>query len=158
MLVKDIIPTDFVNYKLPSMYVAFPYCSFKCDRENGCQLCQNASLAKQPNIEISPERVVQIYEENQPLCKALVCCGMEPFDSFGDLVDLIVEFREKYDDPIIIYTGYTEQEAATYVDALKKFTNIIVKFGRFRPDQPHHVDEILGVELVNPEQYAKRIS
>ena len=45
-----------------------------------------------------------------------------------------------------------------YVEALKKFTNIIVKFGRFRPDQPHHVDEVLGVELVNPEQYAKRIS
>lgn len=158
MLVKDIIPTDFVNYKLPSMYIAFPYCSFKCDKENGCQLCQNASLAKQPNIEISANRIVQIYENNQPLCKALVCCGMEPFDSFGDVVDLIVEFREKFDDPVIIYTGYTEQEAAAYVTALQKFTNIIVKFGRFRPDQPHHMDEILGVELVNPEQYAKRIS
>ena len=158
MLVKDIIPTDFVNYKLPSMYVAFPYCSFKCDKENGCQLCQNCSLVKQPNIEISPERVVQIYEKNQPLCKALVLCGLEPLDSFGDVLDLIVEFRSKFSDDIVIYTGYTEEEAATYVDALKKFTNIIVKFGRFRPDQSHHVDETLGVELVNPEQYAKRIS
>ena len=132
MLVKDIIATDFVNYKEPSMYIAFPYCSFKCDRENGCQLCQNSSLVKQPNIEISADRIVEMYEKNQPLCRALVLCGLEPLDSYGDVLDLIVEFRSKFSDPIII--------------------------GRFRPDQPHHVDELLGVELVNPEQYAKKIS
>lgn len=158
MLVKDIIATDFVNYKEPSMYVAFPYCSFKCDRENGCQLCQNSSLVNQPSIDIPASRIVEMYEKNQPLCKALVCCGLDPLDSFGDVVDLIVEFRTKFQDPVIIYTGYTEQEAAAYVDALKQFTNIIVKFGRFRPNQSHHVDELLGVELVNPEQYAKKIS
>ena len=158
MLVKDIIATDFVNYKLPSMYVAFPYCSFKCDRENGCQLCQNSSLAKQPNIEITADQIVEMYMKNQPLCKALVMCGLEPLDSFGDVLELVDAFREKLSDPIIIYTGYTEEEAAAYVQGLQNFTNIIVKFGRFRPDQPHHVDELLGVELVNPEQYAKRIS
>ena len=158
MLVKDIIATDFVNYKLPSMYVAFPYCSFKCDRENGCQLCQNSSLTKQPNIEITADQIVEMYMKNQPLCKALVMCGLEPLDSFGDVLELVDAFREKLSDPIIIYTGYTEEEAAAYVQGLQNFTNIIVKFGRFRPDQPHHVDELLGVELVNPEQYAKRIS
>lgn len=158
MLVKDIIATDFVNYKEPSMYVAFPYCSFKCDRENGCQLCQNAPLARQLNIEISAERIVEMYEKNQPLCKGLVLAGLEPLDSFGDVVDLIAEFRSKFSDPVIVYTGYTEQEAAAYVGRLKEFTNIIVKFGRFRPNQPHHVDGLLGVELVNPEQHAKKIS
>jgi len=158
MLVKDIIATDFVNYKLPSMYVAFPYCSFKCDRENGCQLCQNSSLAQQPNIEISANQIVEMYMKNQPLCKALVMCGLEPLDSFPDVLDLVIAFREKLSDPIIIYTGYTETEAATYIESLQKFTNIIVKFGRFRPNQPHHVDDLLGVELVNPEQYSKKIS
>ena len=158
MIIKDIITTDFMNYKEPAMYIAFPYCTFKCDKENGCQLCQNSSLVKQPNIEISSDRVIEIYKENHSLSTALVCCGLEPLDSFADLIDLVVRFREEFDDPIIIYTGYTEEEASTYIDALKKFPNIIVKFGRFRPDQPHHVDETLGVELVNPEQYAKRIS
>ncbi len=158
MLVKDIITTDFMNYKKPAMYVAFPYCTFKCDKENGCQLCHNMPLAKQPNIEISAEEVVALYEKHHMLSKALVCCGLEPFDSFNDLLELVIKFREKFDDDIIIYTGYTEEEASTYTDALKQFPNIIVKFGRFRPNQPHHVDETLGVELVNPEQYAKKIS
>jgi len=73
-------------------------------------------------------------------------------------LDLVVEFRNYCADPIIIYTGYREEEAATYVNALKQFSNILVKFGRFVPDQPHHIDELLGVELANPEQYCKKIS
>jgi len=159
MIVKDVIPVDFVNYKEPAMYVAFPYCSFKCDKENGCQLCQNSQLVRSPNIEVSAERLVEIYASDaKPIANALVCCGLEPLDSFPDLLDLIVEFRHSYDDPVIVYTGYTETEAATYIEALQKFPNIIVKFGRFRPNQPHHVDELLGIELVNPEQYSKKIS
>lgn len=157
MLIKDIIDEDFVNYKKPVMVIAFPYCSFKCDKENGCQLCQNALLAKQPSIDVPVTKIIERYKNN-PISKGIVLAGLEPLDSFGDVVDLIVEFRTKFQDPVIIYTGYTEQEAAAYVDGLKQFTNIIVKFGRFRPDQPHHVDELLGVELVNPEQYAKKIS
>ena len=159
MIVKDVIPVDFVNYREPAMYVAFPYCSFKCDKENGCQLCQNSQLVRSPNIEVSAKRLVEIYADDaKPIAKALVCCGLEPLDSFPDLLDLIVEFRHSYDDPVIVYTGYTEEEAAAYVNALKKFPNIIVKFGRFRPNQPHHIDDLLGVELVNPEQYSKKIS
>ena len=44
------------------------------------------------------------------------------------------------------------------VEKLKQFRNIIVKFGRYRPGQKPHMDEVLGVELANDEQYAKRIS
>ena len=159
MIVKDVIPVDFVNYKEPAMYVAFPYCSFKCEKECGIKCCQNSELYKSPNIEVSAARIVEIYKaEAQPIAKALVCCGMEPFDSFADLLDLIVEFRNYCTDPVIVYTGYTEEEASTYIEALRQFPNILVKFGRFRPNQPHHVDELLGVELVNPEQYCKKIS
>ena len=35
MIVKGIITEDFVNYKEPCMTIEFPYCDFKCDRENG---------------------------------------------------------------------------------------------------------------------------
>ena len=43
-------------------------------------------------------------------------------------------------------------------DILKKFKNIIVKFGRYRPNFQKHFDEVLGVELASTNQYAKRIS
>ena len=159
MIVKDIVPVDFVNYKEPAMYVAFPYCSFKCEKECGIKCCQNSDLARSPNIDVSAERLVEIYETDaKPIAKALVCCGMEPLDSFSDLLELIVEFRNKFTDPVIVYTGYKEEEASIYIKALSKFPNIIVKFGRFIPGQPPHVDELLGVKLLGQQQYAKKIS
>ena len=39
MLVKGIIDEDFVNYKKPSMYIAMPNCSFKCDKDCGRAVC-----------------------------------------------------------------------------------------------------------------------
>jgi len=33
--------------------------------------------------------------------------------------------------------------------------NIIVKFGRYRPNQEKHYDKILGVFLASDNQYAK---
>lgn len=158
MLIKDLIPTDFMNYKVPAMFVAFPYCSFKCEKDCGIKCCQNSMLARSANIEISAERIVEIYKKNSNLSKAIVLGGLEPLDSFADVIDLIAEFRKEFSDTVVIYTGYTEEEAAIYIEALQKFSNIIVKFGRFVPDQPPHVDEILGVKLMNPGQYAKKIS
>ena len=38
------------------------------------------------------------------------------------------------------------------------FRNIIVKFGRFIPDQESHYDEVLGVNLASNNQYAKKLS
>ena len=55
MILKQIIDEDFVNYREPSMYLIFPHCSFKCDKENGTQYCQNRGLALEPDIEISKE-------------------------------------------------------------------------------------------------------
>lgn len=33
-----------------------------------------------------------------------------------------------------------------------------MKFGRFRPNQKSHYDEILGINLVNDEQHGKIIA
>ena len=41
MILKGLIDEDFVNYKKPAMVLEFPYCSFKCDKECGRQVCQN---------------------------------------------------------------------------------------------------------------------
>ena len=81
MLVKDIIDTDTVNYKELSMFIATTKCSFKCDKEAGCQVCQNSSLANAPDISIHEKQIVERYYSN-PLTSAVIIGGLEPFDTF----------------------------------------------------------------------------
>ena len=109
MRIKGLIDESFVDYKKPCMYIAFPKCTWKCDRDAGCTICQNSQLAKEPDIEISIIEIVSRYVKN-PITKAVVFSGLEPFDSFMDLLYLIEEFRKYTNDDIVIYTGYTETE------------------------------------------------
>lgn len=155
MIVKGIKDEDFVNYSKPSMFIIFPYCDFKCDREAGCSICQNSSLAHMPNYEIPIEKIIKRYINN-PITKAIVCGGLEPFDSYEDLYNLIKEFRKYTDDDIVIYTGYEENKEFKHLlryrmalGYLKEFPNIIIKFGRFVPNQEPHYDEVLGVKLAS---------
>ena len=164
MLIKGLVDEDFTNYKKPSMFIIFPFCTFKCDKEAGCTVCQNSALANEPNIDISIIEIVSRYVKN-PITKAIVCGGLEPFDSWDDLLALIINLRYYTNDDIVIYTGYTEEELEnTYINAnliietLSLYENIIIKFGRFIPNQEKHYDEVLGVELASPNQYARRIS
>ena len=140
------------------MVIEFPYCSFKCDKECGQQVCQNSSLVKAENIDINPIQLVHRYLTN-PITKAIVCQGLEPFDSFEDLLEVIQELRHNYinDDDVVIYTGYTKEEVQTQINELSRFNNIIIKFGRFIPNQSSHFDETLGVQLASPNQYAERL-
>lgn len=159
MIVKGIIHEDFVNYKIPCMTIETPYCSFKCDHECGKPVCQNGALAHSPNVNYTIESIIQAYKNN-PITRAVVFQGLEPFDSFDDLRDFIFEFRNCYsiNDDIVIYTGYNKDEIENYLIQLKQFSNIIVKFGRYKPDYEQHYDTILGVKLASPNQYAERIS
>lgn len=138
------------------MFLIFPFCSFKCDKECGKPICQNSALAREPIIEIDALKIIHLYLNN-PLTHAVVCGGLEPFDSKDDLYQFITLFRGFSKDPIIIYTGYTEEELENEFSLLKKFGNIIVKFGRFIPDSPHIFDMVLGVELASNNQYAKEL-
>ena len=156
MIIKGIIDEDFINYKKPSMTIEFPYCSFKCDKECGQQVCQNSALVNEPNISVSVYKIIDRYLNN-PITKAVVCQGLEPFDSKDDLYVFIDRFRRRTDDPIIIYTGYTEEELKDELPILEQFENIIIKFGRFIPNSLHKFDDILGVELASNNQYAKFI-
>ena len=140
------------------MFLGFPSCTWKCERECGrTGLCQNAALAQSPSIEISAEAIIESYLAN-PLTRALVCGGLEPFDSWQELSEFVLEFRKKSADPIIIYTGYEPEEINYAIQYLKLFPNMIIKFGRFIPDQEAHYDEILGISLASPNQRAERIS
>lgn len=150
---KDI---DFVNYKQPSLYVIMPYCSFKCDYECGREVCQNSSLVYQDHHDISNERLTALFDAN-PITKAIVFAGLEPFDTNG-FESFIDYFRKTHNDTIVIYTGYTENEIHEWEPWIYKYSNIIIKFGRFIPDQEPHYDEVLGVTLASPNQYAKEIN
>lgn len=164
MLIKGLKDEDFANYRKPSMFIIFPSCSFKCDKEAGCSICQNSQLAHEPNIEISVKDIISRYIKN-PITKAIVFGGLEPFDSWLEAQRLIEAFRDHTDDDIVIYTGYTEEElesiyfnASIILEELQQYKNIIIKFGRFIPNQEPHYDEILGVKLASDNQYARRIS
>ena len=110
MLIKGIIDEDFVNYKKPSMYIASSKCSFKCDKECGRAVCQNSELAHQKTHSIGIRTLVKRYLTN-PITKAIVVAGMEPFDTPELLYDIVLGFRDiGVMDDIVIYTGYTEEE------------------------------------------------
>lgn len=157
MILKNIIDEDFTNYKKISMVLGFPYCTFKCDKECGRPVCQNSILATAESVEISIDKIIDRYLKNG-ISDAIVCGGLEPMDSFDDLVALIKAFRRVSDDDVVIYTGYTEQELSVQINILSNFKNIYVKFGRFIPDQEKHYDNTLGIYLASDNQYGKKIS
>ena len=157
MKIIDLIDEDFINYKKPSLFLALPFCTFKWEKECGIQCCHNSSIAKQPVIEVSTEKLVQRYLEN-PISESVVMRGMEPLDSFKDVIEFISILRKHSDDPVVLYTGYYKSEIEDKIEQLQKFSNIIIKFGRFKPNEPHHIDPILGVELASTNQYAEKIS
>ena len=159
MITKGIVFEDFVNYKVPCMTIEMPHCSFKCDRECGKPVCQNGPLAHASDVNYSIDRIIQLYIEN-PITRAVVFQGLEPFDSIEDLRSFIFKFRLVYsiNDDIVIYTGYNKNEIEKYVSQLTHFSNIVIKFGRYVPNYEPHFDEVLGVKLASPNQYAERIS
>ena len=156
MKLKGLNEYDICNYKEPSMFLIFPYCTFKCDKENGSQICQNSALAREKEIEVKDLDLIHRYMAN-PLTHAIVCGGLEPLDSWEELWSFICVFRAFSKDPVIIYTGYKEEEVQDKINFLSQVNNIIVKFGRFIPNSPHIFDTVLGVELASNNQYAKYI-
>ena len=157
MKIKGIVQEDFCNYNQPSMLINFPRCSFKCEKELGKALCQNSALVNSPDIEIKSETLVEKYLNNR-ITSAIVCAGLEPFDSYEDLKELISVIRSKCLDNIVIYTGYNKAEILSQIAELQHFPNIIIKYGRYIPDQKSHFDSILGIYLASDNQYAEKIS
>jgi hypothetical protein len=172
MRIKGILDESFVDYKKPSMYIAFPYCTFKCDTLNKKSVCQNCSLVKEPTLDIEKEVLIERYLDN-PITQAIVLSGLEPLDSMIEVTSFVTAVRDKYhcDDDIIIYTGYTQEEveAGLYgglspnlginqYNFLKNFPNIYFKFGRFILGEEQHYDEVLGINLASSNQYGVKIS
>lgn len=159
MWLKGITDEDLVNYKIPSLFISTARCSFKCDKECGSPVCQNSELAQMDDIHTGDDYLINRYLKNG-ITHAIVFGGLEPFDQWDELFTFIQKLRLQYGckDPVVIYTGYTEEEANGWVQFLMTMPNIIVKFGRYIPNQEPHRDPILGVDLASDNQYAKQIS
>lgn len=147
---------DIVNYKKTAMFVATCFCDFKCCKELNLDICicQNSPIAKTKIVDMPNEKIIKRYLKNK-LTKAIVFGGLEPFKQYEELIEFIKEFRDKSDDDIVIYTGYNKDELN--LDELKKFKNVIIKFGRYIPGHKVHFDNVLGVNLASDNQYAEVI-
>jgi len=159
MWLKGITDEDFVNYKVPSMFISTATCDFKCDRDCGSPVCQNSALAQEDSIHTGDDYLINRYLKNH-ITQAIVFGGLEPFDQWQELWNFLQKLRLQYGcaDPVVIYTGYTEEEIDGYLSFLRSMPNIIVKFGRYVPLHQPHRDPILGVDLASDNQYAKQIS
>lgn len=160
MRVKAIVEEDFINYKLPSMFVSTCFCDYKCCTEIGLdtEVCQNAPISKSKNIEI-PNQTIYEHFVNNPITKAVVIGGLEPMIQINEVLELINIFRLHGENcPFVIYTGYYPNEIPKPLNELKRYKNIIVKFGRYIPNRPKRHDDILGVDLISDNQYAEVIS
>ena len=157
MRLKTIIHEDYANYRLPSMLLGVCYCDFKCCREDKRSYCQNSPILQMPAFEIDDGRLVEEYLAN-PLTHAVVVAGLEPFYlQTEEVLAFAGRLREKTQDDLVIYTGYYPDEIPLVLARLRPLGNVVVKFGRFRAGDRPHLDPVLGVELANREQFARRI-
>lgn len=160
MRVKGITPEDFINYKLPSMFISTCFCDWKCCTERNLDIgvCQNAPLAQADIKDIDNQTIYYQYAIN-PITKAVVMGGLEPMIQINEVEELIKLFRNQGEDcPFIIYTGYYPNEIPKPLETLKHYQNIIIKFGRFIPNDQSRYDEVLGITLASSNQYAEVIS
>ena len=160
MRLKSIVAEDFCNYKVPSLFLVSSVCDWKCCTEQCLDIgvCQNAPLISQPTHEIDNKDIYNIYCHND-ITKAVIIGGLEPFLQFEEMVDLISYFRFHGEDcDFVIYTGYYPEEIKDKITILSSYKNIVVKFGRFIPNQKQRYDDVLGITLISDNQFATRIS
>ena len=96
------------------------------------------------------------------LSKAVVFGGLEPLESLPEIVDFIKQLRAvDCNDTVVIYTGYKEDEdkVLRFKHELKQLniSNVIIKVGRYIPNNEGRYDELLGVKLASDNQYAIQI-
>jgi hypothetical protein len=160
MTIKHIVDEWLNDYKKPSMFIFTGSCSGKCctELELPAEVCQNHAWALKESHWIPDEYIYKRYISNK-ITKAIVFGGLEPFEQFGELIALIrfLRLNARCFDDIVIYTGYYPYEIESELEQLRRYGNIIVKFGRYIPDKPSRYDEVLGVELCSDNQYAEKL-
>ena len=160
MKAKNIVIEDFINYKLPSLFIVSSECDFKCCKESGLDIsvCQNSSISALPTKTFSNEFIYDQFIKNN-ITKAIVIGGLEPMLQIDEIIQLISYFHNNdvYND-FVIYTGYYPNEIQEELDKLCQCSDVIVKFGRYIPNRPSCFDRVLGITLASNNQFALRIS
>lgn len=153
-----IISEDFVNTSWCTFTIMSGIsCTFKCNKESKCDVCQNKDLNNTAIKDYNIDDIISIYKK-QYLPNSITFQGLEPLDNLKQLLWFIYYFRLSSNDRIYIWTGYTEDECSDLIyliEHVMKWCNIIIKYGRFIPNQKPHYDNILGVNLISDNQYAK---
>lgn len=161
MILIDVKTDNITDYKKTSMLIAFPYCAGKCEG------CQNAHLQNyRTTISVSADDIADLYA-NLKTHEAIVMAGLEPFDSFDDVLDIIksVGHLDKPCD-FVIYTGYNLDEYSKNFESelVKTFKNVrhfknknlIVKIGRYDQTQTSYwFNKTLGVKLATKNQFTR---
>lgn len=158
MRLKFIKRDDFVNYKKCSMFLGAISCDWKCCKESNipCSVCQNYPWSNNPIKEFNNKDIINMYLKDG-LEESIVFGGLEPMLQFQELVSFIDKFRKVSEDDIVIYTGYYKAEIEKEIEILKKYKNIIIKFGRYIPNRNSRYDEVLGITLISDNQFAEKI-
>lgn len=157
---KGVVMDDFCNYKRPSMFLITSFCDWKCCIEQGLPLtsCQNEPLHEYSSKSFTFKSLYNAYKDNT-ITEAVVIGGLEPFLQISEVYGLMKYFRSKgCKDTFVIYSGYTEEEIESdeTISEMIKLGNLVIKYGRYVPGQKPHYDDILGVDLISDNQYAKQ--
>lgn len=162
MRVRKLITERFQDYKLPCMYLATCFCDWKCCPDNP-SVCQNNPVARMPIIDVSNDEILDAYLSD-PITKAIVVAGLEPLLQAQEVLDLIRRAVErKVTTTFVIYTGYTKAETQFigFLDGLQFIAdsgvNVVMKYGRYLPNQRPHFDAVLGVDLASDNQYGEQV-
>jgi hypothetical protein len=139
------------DYKKVGILLASPRCS------NNCKDCQNHHLKnKEPEKYCIEDLINEIT--NNKFVKSVIFGGLDCFDSFEETLVFIKKFRENNDEDIVLYTGKTESSLQNEIKILKKYKNILIKFGEYNSNLEKIYDEIGGIWLASSNQYFKKIS
>lgn len=158
--VKGVIWEDMVNYKKICTTLMMPKCNWKCEKECKEAFCQNSGLAAAPSEPLHINGFIRRYMDNL-LTEALVLQGLEPLDSLVDVYTVAAAFHDfNIQDDFIIYTGYNKSEIPD--STIQRIASsipghLIIKWGRYIPNQTPHYDPILGVNLASDNQYGEII-
>lgn len=156
---KDITEV-FQDYRKPSLFLCVCGCDWKCCTEAGIPVttCQNHKIQSQRPVEVPFKDILDLF--NKGFMKAIIVGGLEPFLQKDELLALIRYLRYNgVSADIVIYTGYYPEEIEEQVlnDIISNH-NIIIKYGRFKPDFDSRYDDVLGVTLASSNQYAVKYS
>lgn len=161
MRVRKLLTERFQDYKVPSMYLATCFCDWKCCPDKP-YVCQNNPVANLPVTDIPDDEILDTYLSD-PITEAIVIAGLEPLLQIREVCNLIRRAVERgVKTTFVIYTGYTvcEVRRIGFFDELKTTgygngVGVVVKYGRYVPNQKPHFDKTLGVELASDNQYAE---